>query len=82
MVGREMADGTMDVRDKTGEPVVMSVEHLKVEMPGERVQDVSLKYIKGKLESAVWQDLENWVFPMEFMVCILHQEQLFSTVKN
>ena len=49
MVGREMADGTMDVRDKTGEPVVMSVEHLKVEMPGERVQDVSFEVHKGEI---------------------------------
>ncbi len=49
MVGREMSESEIDVRDKTGEPVIMSIEHLKVNMPGERVKDVSLEIHEGEI---------------------------------
>lgn len=49
MVGREMSDSEIDARDKTNEPVIMSIEHLKVNMPGERVEDVSLKVHEGEI---------------------------------
>ncbi len=49
MVGREMSDSLIDVRDKTREPVLMSIKNLKVNMPGERVEDVSLDIHKGEI---------------------------------
>lgn len=49
MVGREMSQSEIDARDKTGEPVVMSIEHLKVNMPGEWVEDVSLDIHEGEI---------------------------------
>ncbi len=49
MVGREMSDSEIEVRDKTNEPVIMSIRNLKVNMPGERVKDVSLDVYEGEI---------------------------------
>lgn len=49
MVGREMSVSEIDVRDKSAEPVVMSIRDLKVQMPGERVEGISLDIYKGEI---------------------------------
>lgn len=49
MVGREMSDSEMDARDMTEKPVVMSIKNLAVQMPGERVVDVSMDVHEGEI---------------------------------
>ena len=49
MVGREMSDSEIDVRDKSNEPVIMSIKDLNVRMPGERVNGISLDIHQGEI---------------------------------
>lgn len=49
MVGRELLDSEIEVRDKSGESVIMSIKNLAVSMPGERVIDVSMDVRKGEI---------------------------------